>query len=82
MLYNKKNLRMRKWGDKMMCNDFIIWLQAQSEDKQFLITIGLIIILAISLLLSYLWDKYKEKEVNRKDVVKKKEMLKNGAKKK
>ena len=62
---------MRKWGDKMMCIDFIIWLQAQSEDKQFLITIGLIIILAISLLLSYLWDKYKEKEVNRKDVVKK-----------
>ena len=54
----------------MMCNDFIIWLQAQSEDKQFLITIGLIIILAISLLLLYLWDKYKEKEVNRKDVVK------------
>ena len=60
----------------MMCNDFIIWLQAQSEDKQFLITIGLIIILAISLLLLYLWDKYKEKEVNRKDVVKWKEDVK------
>lgn len=46
--------------NNMMSNNFLVWLQAQPKDKQFLIVIGFIGTFAILIFLSYLWDKHKE----------------------
>lgn len=45
----------------MMSNDFIFWLQEQPKDKQFWIVAGFIGTFAVLILLSHLWEKYKEK---------------------